>query len=96
MGTDPEYINSDDEMSFNEESGEDGHGNIWRRKSTRVVYNPEGNVPSFLVGMVFKSAEEFRSAIAKYVISRGVEIKFEKNETTRVGIDVRAHVHGLF
>ena len=48
------------------------------------MYNPKGNVPSFLVGMVFKSVEEFRSSIAKYAIARGIEIKFKKNETIRV------------
>ena len=71
-------------MSYEEESGEEGHGNIRRQKSKRVFYNPTCTVPTFLVGMVFKSAEEFRTAIAKYAIARGVERKFEKNETHRV------------
>ena len=41
-------------------------------------------MPTFFIGMVFKSTEEFRTTIAKYVIARGVEIKFEKNKTHRV------------
>ena len=39
---------------------------------------------AFLVGMVLKNVTEFRMAVAKYAIARGVEIKFEKNENTRV------------
>ena len=84
VGTDPEYVNSDDEHSFEEDSSEDGNGNIRMRKSKRVFFNPESNVPAFLVGMVFKNVTEFRMAVAKYAIARGVEIKFKKNENTRV------------
>ena len=76
VGPEPKFVNSDDELSYEEESGEEGHGNIRRQKSKRVFYNPTGTVPTFLIGMVFKSAEEFRTAIAKYAIARGVEIKF--------------------
>ena len=84
VGTDLKYVNSDAEHSFDEESRDDGHGNIRRRTSKRVFYILESNVPSFLVGMVFKSVSKFRMAVAKYAVARGVEIKYEKNENFRV------------
>ena len=38
VGTDPEYVNSDDEHNFEEDSSEDGNGNIRMRKSKRVFF----------------------------------------------------------
>ena len=48
------------------------------------MYNPNSNVPAFLVGIVFKSVVEFKMAVVKYVIARGVEIKYEKNKYFKV------------
>ena len=84
VGTDPEYVNNDDEHSFKEDSSEEGHGNIRMRKSKRVFFNLESNVPAFFVGMVLKNVTEFKMVVAKYAIARGVEIKFEKDENIRV------------
>ena len=42
------------------------------------MYNPESKMPAFLVGIISKSVIEFRMAVAKYAVARGVEIKYEK------------------
>ncbi|XP_058209741.1 uncharacterized protein LOC131322424 [Rhododendron vialii] len=42
-----------------------------------------GNV-KFCPGMKFSNAKEFREAVIKYAIKKGKDIKFVKNETTRI------------
>ncbi|XP_050236340.1 uncharacterized protein LOC126686346 [Mercurialis annua] len=43
-----------------------------------VKYDPRNPNPAFVVGMIFKNAPEFREAIRKYAVNRGVEIKMVK------------------
>ena len=66
------------------------------RKSKRVFFNPESNVPAFLVGIVFKNMTEFRMAVAKYAIAKGVKIKFEKMKIQGLGVGVNKLVHGFY
>ncbi|KAF2286773.1 hypothetical protein GH714_030173 [Hevea brasiliensis] len=81
-----EYLSSDDLSSFESmhvESGEEVD-DVVKRRSRRQRYDKNVEIPYLCLGMEFSDAIEFREAITKYSIARGVKIKFTKNEPNRV------------
>ncbi|KAK1384443.1 hypothetical protein POM88_022178 [Heracleum sosnowskyi] len=49
-------------------------------------FSGDDNRPTFTVGMTFSNAVQVRAAIAKYGISRGVSLKYVKNEPSRIRV----------
>ncbi|XP_050231208.1 uncharacterized protein LOC126680193 [Mercurialis annua] len=85
VGSDIEYQNVDDGYeSIDEEADNQGNSVLRVKKTRKVLYNPNVNAQSFLVGMVFKNMKEFKLACTKYSILRGVDIDFVRNEKDRV------------
>ena len=69
-------------MSDNERCSEDELPE--RRQSIRVEYDPTCHIPLWEIGLVFENAVQFREALAKYAVLKGVDIKLRPNETGRV------------
>ena len=49
-------------------------------------FNVEDQRPSFNLGMTFPNAAEVRKSITKYCVSRGVTLKYVKNERNRIRV----------
>ena len=84
--------NSEDFEERNESANSDGslllfdneEVPIGRRHPAR--FNIEDQRPYFILGMTFANAYEVRESITKYCISRGVALKFVKNERNRIRV----------
>lgn len=72
-------VSSDELQSVHSNSDEDG-------KTRYPEYRRETDLGKvmFKTGMLFCTAKEFREAVREYAIKQGKDIKFVKNETTRV------------
>lgn len=70
-----------EEVSDDEEEG--GHLRA-RRKSSRVVYDPDYEKVVWQVGQVFENINEFRDALTKYALKKGVQLETKKNNQKRV------------
>ncbi|KAG5531535.1 hypothetical protein RHGRI_026218 [Rhododendron griersonianum] len=81
----------DDGKDYGDDSSDDLHSACSnsdddRKKDKFHEYRRETDLGKvkFSVGMKFPSAKEFREAVREYSIKEGKDIKFVKNETTRV------------
>ncbi|KAG5566220.1 hypothetical protein RHGRI_001980 [Rhododendron griersonianum] len=81
----------DDGKDYGDDSSDDLHSACSnsdddRKKDKFHEYRRETDLGKvqFTVGMKFPSAKEFREAVREYSIKEGKDIKFVKNETTRV------------
>ncbi|KAF7150218.1 hypothetical protein RHSIM_Rhsim02G0197700 [Rhododendron simsii] len=81
----------DDDKDYGDDSSDDLHSACSnsdddRKKDKFHEYRRETDLGKvqFTVGMKFPSAKEFREAVREYSIKEGKDIKFVKNETTRV------------
>ncbi|KAI8555876.1 hypothetical protein RHMOL_Rhmol05G0207600 [Rhododendron molle] len=81
----------DDGKDYGDDSSDDLHSACSnsdddRKKDKFQEYRRETDLGKvqFTVGMKFPSAKEFREAVREYSIKEGKDIKFVKNETTRV------------
>ncbi|XP_055836398.1 uncharacterized protein LOC129905025 [Solanum dulcamara] len=61
-----------------------------RKKSNRVIYNSTCDVVIWQCWLVFESVKEFREAVTKYVIKKGVELDKYVNESTRVRVKCKS------
>ena len=85
VGGDEKYFDSNDagsELSDNERCSEDEL--LERRQSIKVEYDPTCHIPLWEIGLVFESDVQFREALVKYAMLKGVDIKLRPNETGRV------------
>ena len=74
IAEDEQYFDSDDPGSdLNNTDEQCGSDEVpQRRQCVRVQYNPNTKIPLFEIGMVFENVIQFKHAIAKYAILRGV------------------------
>ena len=77
---DMEYESSDEDYSYDE----DEDGNMVRRKSQFVRFNPDSDIPHFSLGMVFKSKKQLTRAMKRYGLATKRSISFLKSEEARV------------
>lgn len=94
MGGDDDepYYDSSNVDSFVSESegekvsdnGEKGGQLKARRKSNKVVFNPSCEKVIWQVGQVFKNINEFKEALTKYALKKGVQQDKKKNGQKRV------------
>ncbi|XP_058198465.1 uncharacterized protein LOC131313987 [Rhododendron vialii] len=84
-------IDDDDGKDYGDDSSDDLHSACSnsdddRKKDKFHEYRRETDLGKvqFTEGMKFPSAKEFREAVREYSIKEGKDIKFVKNETTRV------------
>ncbi|XP_060212303.1 uncharacterized protein LOC132639941 [Lycium barbarum] len=91
----PYYDSSDVDSFASESEGEDisddeqvegGTELRARRKTNRVVYNPDCEKVIWQVGQVFQNVKEFREALTKYALKKGVQLDKKKNDTRRVRV----------
>ncbi|KAH0686030.1 hypothetical protein KY284_016583 [Solanum tuberosum] len=61
-----------------------------RNKSNRVIYDSTCDVVIWQCGLVFESVKEFREAVTKYAIKKGVELDKYVNESTRVRVKCKS------
>ncbi|XP_016465504.1 uncharacterized protein LOC107788341 [Nicotiana tabacum] len=101
-GDDEPYYDSSDPDSFESESdlegegdpvsdddvdGEDNMGQLrGRKKTNRVVYDPSTKIVTWQLGMVFENVKEFREAVTKYAIKKGIQLVKDPNEPYRVRV----------
>ncbi|KAF2298097.1 hypothetical protein GH714_013953 [Hevea brasiliensis] len=77
-----EEINDEyEEDESSRTNSEDGRDEFVRRKSKRAKYDSEAQLPCFSLGMEISNAIEFKNAIAKYSVARGVKIRKNKEDT---------------
>ncbi|XP_045088448.1 uncharacterized protein [Aegilops tauschii subsp. strangulata] len=77
---DMEFESSDEDYSYDE----DEDGNMVRRKSQFVRFNPDSDIPHFSLGMVFKSKKQLTRAMKRYGLATKRSISFLKSEEARV------------
>ncbi|KAH0665408.1 hypothetical protein KY285_026614 [Solanum tuberosum] len=87
---DEPYYDSSDCDSFQSDEEEpisndelEGGSLRGRKKSNRVIYDSSCDVVIWQCGFVFESVKEFREAVTKYAIKKGVELDKYVNESTR-------------
>ncbi|XP_065851235.1 uncharacterized protein [Euphorbia lathyris] len=98
LGGDEEYIASSNVDSFASDDGGEDHETHKRVKRAyrKVHYDPACEEPLWELGMIVKFVYEFREAVAKYVVKRGVDLVFAKNDHHRVRLNAMRSVHGIF
>nr|XP_016438220.1 PREDICTED: uncharacterized protein LOC107764190 [Nicotiana tabacum]XP_016438225.1 PREDICTED: uncharacterized protein LOC107764190 [Nicotiana tabacum]XP_016438233.1 PREDICTED: uncharacterized protein LOC107764190 [Nicotiana tabacum]XP_016438243.1 PREDICTED: uncharacterized protein LOC107764190 [Nicotiana tabacum]XP_016438250.1 PREDICTED: uncharacterized protein LOC107764190 [Nicotiana tabacum]XP_016438257.1 PREDICTED: uncharacterized protein LOC107764190 [Nicotiana tabacum]XP_016438265.1 PR len=98
-GDDEPYYDSSDPDSFESESDVEGEGHPvsdddvddmgslrGRKKTNRVVYDPSAKIVIWQLGMVFENVQEFREAVTKYAIKKGIQLVKDPNEPHRVRV----------
>lgn len=78
------YFDSDDLGSYYSESDDSCGDDAMRRPSTKIRYDASATIPVFCLGMVFENVNQFRYAVSKYAVMKGLGVKFVKNEAERV------------
>ncbi|KAL9401887.1 hypothetical protein Peur_005736 [Populus x canadensis] len=53
-----------------------------KRSSRSITYDPDN--PTWLVGMVFNNAEQFRHVVRKFIVKKGYDLRFRKNDSEEV------------
>jgi len=94
---DEPYYDSSDCDSFQSDEEEpvsddelEGGSLRGRKKSNRVIYDSTCDVVIWQCGLVFESVKEFREAVTKYAIKKGVELDKYVNESTRVRVKCKS------
>ena len=75
-----ESVDSDDSLLMSD------YEEVLIEKKHQARFNIEDQRPYFSLGMTFANAAEVRESIIKYCISRGVTLKFVKNERNRIRV----------
>ncbi|XP_059284352.1 uncharacterized protein LOC132037764 [Lycium ferocissimum] len=57
-----------------------------RRKSNRIVYDPDCEKVIWQVGEVFQNVKDFIEALTNYALKKGVQLDKKKNDTRRVRV----------
>ena len=85
---DEDFYGSDDPGSCESdlEEGQEGEDVPRRRPNKNVYYNPNCAEVIWELGMVFESAVQFRQAVAKYAVAKGVQLKLRPNESSKVRV----------
>ncbi|WMV25936.1 hypothetical protein MTR67_019321 [Solanum verrucosum] len=91
LGGDEDYIDSSDCCSDDSDEQLDvdavrGVDIPTRRRSKKVRYDEDYEVSIFELGMVFEGANQFRKAVADYVVEYMRQIKLRPNEKHRVRV----------
>ncbi|GKU96825.1 hypothetical protein SLEP1_g10017 [Rubroshorea leprosula] len=86
-----DYADSDDPSAWKFHWNSDDEDDIFvqpdhvvSRNVCQTYYNPKWKVPYFDIGMRFKDAKQFRTAVCKYSIQKQAQLRKVKNECTRV------------
>ena len=53
-----------------------------KRSSRSITYDPDN--PTWLVGMVFNNADQFRNVVRKFIVKKGYDLRFRKNDSEEV------------
>ncbi|XP_047084215.1 uncharacterized protein LOC124695405 [Lolium rigidum] len=77
-----ECFNSEDELSYDEDS--DGEGNVRTRRTKHRVYDENADVKEFELGQVFHDSREFKQAVVNYGLKHSHHLLFPKDERNRV------------
>ena len=78
-----DHFDSDDEdYSYDDETDDDGQ--VVRRKSQYIRYNPKADIPILCLGMVFRSKSQMKKALIKYGLLTFRSIIFMKSEDERI------------
>ena len=91
LGGDEDYIDSSDCWSDDSDEQLDvdavrGVDIPARRRSRKVRYDEDSEVSIFELGMVFEGADQFRKAVADYVVEYRRQLKLRPNEKHRVRV----------
>ena len=82
-GDETPYFESDDDISYDEDS--DGEVSaVRRRKTHHKVYDDSTESPQFELGMAFNDSREFKKALVKYRLKNSHHLIFPKDEKKRV------------
>ena len=61
-------------------------GSRARNRNRKIHYHPNTVVPYWELGMIFDSFNDFRNAVSKYAVLRGVDLSLRSNEPSRMGV----------
>ncbi|KAK8548850.1 hypothetical protein V6N13_054381 [Hibiscus sabdariffa] len=90
-----DYIPSDDPGEYGEthEESDDDICGAYRgkgKKSLGAKYDPSCAFPLWEIGFRFEDHKQFKEAVRKYAIAKGVALKFKKSEPKRVRVCCKA------
>ncbi|KAL4348343.1 hypothetical protein GQ457_17G016720 [Hibiscus cannabinus] len=90
-----DYIPSDDPGEYGEtdEESDDDICGAYRgkgKKSLGAKYDPSCAFPLWEIGLKFEDHKQFKEAVRKYAIAKGVALKFKKSEPKRVRVCCKA------
>ncbi|GMI82670.1 hypothetical protein HRI_001936300 [Hibiscus trionum] len=90
-GYESDYLDSSDpgEYGDNDESDEEIIGTYSGKKILGPRYDPKCAIPTWEVGLRFEDNIQFKEAIKKYSVAKGVRLKFVKNEPKRTRVHCR-------
>ncbi|XP_059294789.1 uncharacterized protein LOC132047824 [Lycium ferocissimum] len=81
------FVSESDAEPVSDDDGVEGGTEMrQRRKSNRIVYDPDCEKVIWKVGQVFQNVKEFREALTKYALKKGVQLDKKKNHTRRVRV----------
>ena len=60
-----------------------------------IHYDPNSEIPNWELGMIFKSVDEFKEVVSKYVMARGLKLTIKPNEPKRVNVTPRPRGEGV-
>ncbi|KAK8503914.1 hypothetical protein V6N12_019083 [Hibiscus sabdariffa] len=78
-GSETEHSDSSDSGSYKSDSDAE----VVCQKSKHALY-ASTPAPTFHLGMIFDGPVQFRDALAAYAISKGFDIKYKRNESSRI------------
>ncbi|KAK8484547.1 hypothetical protein V6N11_064756 [Hibiscus sabdariffa] len=90
-GHESEYLDSSDSGYYGDgdESDEKICGTYYGQKTLGPKYDPKCAIPTWEVGMRFEDNIQFKEAVKKYSVAKGLKLKFVKNEPKRTRVHCR-------
>ncbi|KAK5836587.1 hypothetical protein PVK06_012381 [Gossypium arboreum] len=79
IGDETNYIRSDDVGCYDLDS----NGELVCRKNRKIFFNECSVKPRFEIGMIFESPNQFKEALAAYVVHHRYDFKLARNEKFR-------------
>ncbi|KAL4335326.1 hypothetical protein GQ457_07G003320 [Hibiscus cannabinus] len=87
-GNESEYLDSSDpgEYGGSDESEAEVCGTFVGQKTVGPRYDPNCSIPTWELGMRFEDNLQFKEAVRKYSVAKGVKLNFVKNEPNRTRV----------
>lgn len=80
-GCEIDHSASSDPGNYDSSDSEEEDTGI-KRSRRSITYDPDN--PKRLVGMVFNNAEQFRNVVGKFIVKKGYDLRFRKNDSEEV------------